>query len=176
MSAESLQSSAIAACLRISRLLTRRRPILLSKMLMCLSLKSERKLVFIFSIQVCLTLNLTSHWIEFDLSSEFAGLPATIDPSHQWNGVYWCLGGKTLGLPQQKPATCNKKAQAAYNAAWCVRRIVLVNLTRPCRIDITLQKITFLWKKTIVKEPMFYYQKCIKTHVRQSIVLKIFRG
>ena len=37
MSAESLQSSAIAACLRISRLLTRRRTIIHSKMLMCLS-------------------------------------------------------------------------------------------------------------------------------------------
>ena len=51
MSAESLQSSAIAACLRISRLLTRRRPILLSKMLMCLSF-SIIEILFVLIVHI----------------------------------------------------------------------------------------------------------------------------
>ena len=51
MSAESLQSSAIAACLRISRLLTRRKTIIHSKMLMCLSFFSI-EILFVLIVHI----------------------------------------------------------------------------------------------------------------------------
>ena len=112
------KSSALAACLRINRLLTRR-PIPLSKMLMCLFLKSERKLVFCF---LAYTFVLLWIWHQTWLLLSLLVCQSS-DPAHQCSGVYMGSRGQNNWTPcshsQQRGTGC------IYNVAWFVRRIVL---------------------------------------------------